>query len=316
MARKKIEIGQDLVKMSSDELAKQLVILYKNFDKNRQKMCNEINNFITKMELNKALEVHASNSNYTLLNPELEYFIEGHALINRIRTLLGQEEVTFNLGIVDETKNVAYRIPMSEDEVAKLMRTRGSDKVSLSHSQETVDNLLSQYEDQLKEFDITETYNKFINILKKKTEEKGTNLNYGYAFEAYGHFEFGNEKFTRTRHDTYYNYYRASRKNTQAWTTGGDVGNIQYKLIRIYTDKSGKKQISSASVTSAKTILKELNLLKKILSENNTMQPEQISLKLAKEFTQLNVPKKLDDNFKNLLCETFISAGAKEVIIS
>ena len=309
MASKNVDLGQELVQMSTEELAQELVKIYQNFNSNRNKIAQEIDTFIQKAEINQALIVHATNANYTLLNPNIDYFIEGHALINKIRVLLGQEEVTFRIGILNQIDNKFSQVDLTEEQAAVYMRSRGNDKMGLSHSQSTIDELLNQYENTLNAQNINDKFFKFLNILENKTKEKGTNLNYGYAFEAFGHFEFLNGKFKGTRHETYYNYYRASRKNLAAWTTGGDVGNVQYKLIRIYRDAQGTKQISSASVSSAKTILKELNLLSSLLKENNTLTPDRIALKLAKDFTQLNIPKKLNDSIEKVIIESFKTAG-------
>lgn len=305
-----ITVGQQIVQMSSEQIAQQLVSLYKSFDKNRKKISQKIDAFIKQAEIKNAWIVHASNANYTLLNPEIDYFIKGHALINEIRTLLGQEEVLFNIGILDQINNTFEQIQMDEKEAAKFMRTRGNDKIALAHSQMAVD-LLRQYENKLNEESLTKKFFNFLSVLEKKTLEKGDDLNYGYAFEAFGHFNFQNGKFKGTRHETYYNYYKATRKNLSAWTTGGDLNNLQYKLIRIYKDDQGKKQISSASITSAETILTELNLIKEILDSNSTFPPNEIALKLAKEFTQLNIPTKINKELEENIQKVFIKQGIK-----
>lgn len=295
-----ISVGKEIAKDASKEIAKSLVNIYNNYNKNRDKMKEEIDNFIKRTKAIKAMEVHTKTYEYTVEKPDLAYFKEGHELLNKIRTLLGLEEVDYAIGILDEINGKAYQVNVEENEFSNLMRKRGN-KSGLFRTMSSINQFLDEHENKN---DITDKFLSFIKILEKKTDKNKDNLNYGYAFEAFGHFEYKDGGFKATRHQTYYNYYKASRKNTEAWTTGGDVNNTQYKLIRIYRDEKGRKQISSASVTSSYTIITELTFLKQLLN-SEPVNPEEISLVLAKHFTQLDIPNELDEGLNKIIKDAF-----------
>lgn len=293
-----IFINNEITERGAQELAN----LYNNFISNRRKISNRITRFLNRAVAKNVLEVHCDNHNYTLVNPDLDFYKRGYKIINDIRVLLGLEPTVYNIGILDETEGKAYEVQLLEKEFLKYMRTRGKDKAALSHSLDTVNDLLKKSENN-KGKDITDSFvNKFLPIIKKKTEEDNFDLNYGYAFEAYGHIKQA-DNTKENRHDIYYNYYRESRKNNEAWVTGGDIGNLQYKLIRIYENNEGQKVISSASITSGNTIIKEMNNLKEMLNNSELLSSAEISYILAKHFTQLNIPKNLTKTIEKKIGE-------------
>lgn len=300
-----ITVGKQVVEKSQQQIAQEIVNIYKNFDKNREVLQKEIDKFIMRSKAKNWMTVHTQKMNYTIAHPDVEYFKEGYALINKVRTILGLEETNYRIGILDTTdptKPNAMQIDIKHEEFESLMRTRGRRKSALAKSQETIEAFLAMHSEKEKD-DITDRFvNRFLPLLEAKAKEHGTKINYGYAFEAFGHFQFKDNIFRKNRAEAYYNYYVASRKNTAAWVTGGDVGNLQYKLIRIYIDKKGHKQYSSASVTSSDTIITELINLKTLLKDDKLTSKE-ISLVLAKHFTQYGVDKQIDENVENYIEE-------------
>ena len=300
-------IGKQVTSLSKQEIAEYLVSLYQNFEQNKQNIINKIDFFINKYEIENTIQIFTTTKKYELAHPDLGYFVEGHALINEIRELLGLEEIIYNIGIVDEIEQKFNEVQINEKELSSMMRARGSEKAALLSKVENIKELLDKHQDQISENqeDITENFFKFYNIIKNKVIENGDNFNAGYAFEAYGLFSFENGKFKKTRHDTYYNYYKASRRNTDSWVTGGDINNLQYKLIRIYRDKQGNKIVSSASVTSGRIITETLSELKQLLLNYNTFSTKDIMLFLGKKFTQLNLENGIDKGIEEEIDKIF-----------
>ena len=289
----------------TEEGAKALANLYNNYMKNRRSISSKITRFINKAKKRKVLIANSEKFSYTITDQtDILFFTEGHALINKIREQLGLEPVVYNVGILDQRTGSAYQIQLDEKEFNKYMSTRGNTKAALSHSMGTVEELLEKAQKpNYHGKDITYGFvEKYLPLLQRKTAEDGFNLNYGYAFEAYGHIKDSDIDDIDYRHDVYYNYYRQAHKNNEAWVTGGDIRNVQYKLIRIYQNEEGAIEISSASVTSANTIIKELTNLQKML-ETKDLSPAEISYDLAKHFTQLKIPKKLKKTMKQQMGE-------------
>lgn len=292
-----------VTELMANDAGQQLATLYNNFLKNRQKIVRKINSFIKKHEINTITTVHCAKHRYTLTHTNIDFFTEGHKLINEIRQLLGLEPVIYRIGVYDAINGTLTQLDLQEDEFNKYMRTRGESKSALTHELGTIQQMIDEFGKSNKNVDAI--FNDFISILEAKVALYHQVLNYGYAFETFGSINFTSSSIKENRHDTYYNYYKNRRHNNTPWTTGGDIGNLQYKLIRIYQDDSGIQQISSASVTSANTIIATLDHLKYLFesSSNNTLTPGEISYELAKRFTQIGIPKRASKAFKAILDE-------------
>lgn len=296
--------GIEVLEIVSEEAAKKLANLYNNFLLNRRKISNRVTRFINRAEKREILEVHCKNHTYQLVHPDVKFFIDGYALLNDIRVLLGLEPTEYMVGILDQTTNSAHQVSLKEKAFLKYARSRGTDKIALSHSLDTVEQLLKNKNIE----DISDTLIPFIEVIENKTEQNKDDMNYGYAFEAYGHYTHKQNFNAEGRHDAYYNYYKMTRINTLPWTTGGDVGKLQYKLIRIYEDEKGSIQVSSASISSGNLIIKELQKIKNLLNESD-YSPAKISYELAKSFTQIqfdkkmtkSIEKKVDEILKNYI---------------
>lgn len=280
------------------ETAQALAKLYNSFVQNRKKISNRVTRFMTRVEQREVIEVHCENNSYQLMHPDIEFFNDGYKLLNDIRILLGQEPTNYMIGILDQEAGKAYQVELSENKFLKYAKLRG-DKSALSHSMDTVESLLKNKKLE----DISASFIPFVTTVENKVKEHNDTINYGYAFEAYGHFTYNGSGNKESRHDAYYNYYRAARRNTIPWTTGGDVGNLQYKLLRIYIDDKGDKQISSASISSGNLILKELSKLKNLL-EQKEISPAELSYELAKSYTQINLPKNLTKSLEKKISES------------
>jgi len=293
-------IGEEIVEYGAKEIAEILVVLYQRFDNQKEKIRKEIRNFVKKARARDYLRVHTTKHDYILSkNIDVDFFKEGHKLINDIRELLELEPTMYRIGIMDQITNTAYQVDIEEDEFHSLMRTRGKTKSALLHGAQDVKDFIEKKEKDRE--DISLKFFDFLSVLERKASQRNFDLNYGYAFETFGNIEkkFINSMDVESRHQVYYNYF-ATRKNTLSWTTGGDIGNLQYKLIRIYTDDKGRQQVSSASVTSAASIITVLNELEKILSEKGE-DPKEIAFYIAERFTQMNIPKYLTESIKKEL---------------
>jgi hypothetical protein len=111
-------------------------------------------------------------------------------------------------------------------------------------------------EGKIESEDISETFFIFRDTIKSICAARDYDFNEGYVFESYGLYSqygsFGSSGRTKNK---MFKAYWGSRSNNLAWTTGGDIGNLQYKAItRGYSKKSGKAQMSTATISRAKTI--------------------------------------------------------------
>lgn len=284
----------------SEEIAKEIVANYKAFESHKRLIKNKIETFKKRLIANNMIEVHASNNNFVVSNTDLQFFQDGYLLINEIRKILGLAPTKYLIGILDMTSDdyKADTIEVTEGIFIRSMRSRGSEKTGLARSDEEIEKLLKRSKKNQTIMNPVVTFPDYLKVLESKDEK----LNYGYAFEAWGATNFANDNFsildTNDRHEAYYKYYKTARKNNDAWVTGGDIGNIQMKLIRIYKDDKGNKVTSSASITSKKTIETTINILEKMLDNTNAESPGRIAYNLNKTFTQLELPKKLTKNLE------------------
>ena len=195
-----IAVGKQVVEKSQQQIAQEIVNIYKNFDKNREVLQKEIDKFIMRSKAKNWMTVHTQKMNYTIAHPNVEYFKEGYALINKVRTILGLEETNYRIGILDTTNPTepnAMQIDIKHEEFESLMRTRGRRKSALAKSQETIEAFLAMHSEKEKD-DITDRFvNRFLPLLEAKAKEHGTKINYGYAFEAFGHFQFKDNIFRK-----------------------------------------------------------------------------------------------------------------------
>ena len=289
-----LNVGEEVVEVTAEEIADVVVELYRRFNENRDKIKRRIRNFAKKCKARDVLQYHARQYDYTIVHTDEDFFIDGHKLINDIRELLELETVEYRVGILDQISNKSYSIDLTEEEFNPLIRTRGQEKSGLMHSLSDVQTFLEKNE---KKKDITDKMFSFLKVLENKAEEENFKINYGNAFEAFGLVEnkysnLGDSK--QSRYDIYRNYFGV-KKNTLSWITGGDIGNMQYKLIRIYKDDKGQTQVSSASVTSTNSIIQTLTDLEKFLPKRNE-DPKQIAFYLAKTFTQMKIPDYLNNS--------------------
>ena len=199
--------------------------------------------------------------------------LESYDLIMKLREALSGETIEYSIG--NSTKHRSFVVDESTlyDNTSlsiSLVRTNKvitDFNISLRISSTRIINSRTQEnpKDKIGDVEGSTLWSKGLRILEKirefyfanQTEAKGLGINAGHFYEAYLAFNGNLINTIKDKHPDNLTYavYMIGLANNRAFDTGGDVGNLQAK-------------INSASLINLKTLLNELDKIKKIITNS------------------------------------------------
>lgn len=198
-------------------------------------------------------------ANHGYVQVSRSFYDEAYERINEIGELIrGSGEVEYMVGIIDTIGGKAYQVHMTRAQFGDYMKKQTKGLV-LSRS------LFKLVEEgKIESEDISENFFIYRDTIKSICQARGYDFNEGYVFESYGLYsKYGSFSTSGKDKNKMFRAYYGSRSNNLAWTTGGDIGNLQYKAItKGYSKKSGRAQMSTATISRAKTINQMMYLLR------------------------------------------------------
>lgn len=240
-----LNLGPDLSNIASEEVARELFRLTQNFLNNQQLILQKLEDIIDLSVMDQQI----TNHGYVTVSRSL--YDKAYERINEIGELIRDSgEIEYMVGIIDTIGGKAYQVHMTRAQFKGYMNKQAKGLV-LSRS------LFKLVEEaKIESEDISENFFIYRNTIKSICQVRGYDFNEGYVFESYGLYsKYGSFGSSGRDKNKMFRAYYGSRSNNLAWTTGGDIGNLQYKAItRGYSKKSDRPQMSTATISRVKTI--------------------------------------------------------------
>lgn len=248
-----LNLGPELADIASEETARELYRLTQNFLKNQELILSKIEDVLDLSVMDQQI----ANHGYVQISKSL--YSEAYERINEIGELIRESgKIEYMVGIIDTISGKAYQVHMTREQFSGYMNQQTKGLV-LSRS------LFKLVEEgKIESEDISENFFIFRNTIKSICQVRNYDFNEGYVFEAYGLYsKYGSFGSSGRDKNKMFRAYYGSRSNNLAWTTGGDIGNLQYKAItRGRSKKSDRPQMSTATISRAKTINQMMYLLR------------------------------------------------------
>lgn len=248
-----LNLGPELADIASEEVARELFRLTQNFLKNQELILKKMEAVLDLSVMDQQIARHG----YVSISRSL--YDEAYERINEIGELIRESgEVEYMVGIIDTIGGKAYQVHMTRAQFGEYMKKQTKGLV-LSRS------LFKLVEEgRVESEEISETFFIYRDTIKSICQARGYDFNEGYVFESYGLYsKYGSFGTSGRDKNKMFRAYYGSRSNNLAWTTGGDIGNLQYKAItKGFSKKSGRAQMSTATISRSKTINQMMYLLR------------------------------------------------------